>query len=302
MSRADEKKIPSSFAKMDSRVLLIHVPKTAGTSVSHVLHAAGVKYKELHFTGRLECEPWQFLDNILADPERKVILTWRNPVEHVWSTFHFYQEHSRFGAPKTFKEFVTHPAFCNQQTAFLVKKHFLSAPKLDEAVIAKVKALINRPNTLCFIQDCFDESLMRLAHFLGLSSIEFKSRTTRFNFNKPRTISAEHIKQIRENNGIDISMYHFMGGGSTKTEHRLPEKVPYCYPLNMIASHDVVLKYETRLREIHEELWSNRPEWQADLYISEWLHRFVRTCDIASLEELEKCFEADKKMFLPTGI
>lgn len=150
-------------------VLLIHIPKTAGTSVRHLLIQHGVNYKELHFNNRMQCAPWKYLDWILEHPKQKVILTWRDPVEHVISTFHFYQEYRHFGYPTQFSEFIEHPQLQNQQAAFLIKEHFLSAPDLvsSPAPLDKIRAIIDRPNTFCFLQDYFHASSIRLAQFLG---------------------------------------------------------------------------------------------------------------------------------------
>lgn len=116
-------------------VLLLHIPKTAGSSVKGILIDQKVKYKELHLNRRLECAPVKYIDDILNDPEIKVILTWRHPVEHVLSSFYFYKQYKHFNYPDILDDFINSET--NQQSMFLFKTNFLEHVDIDLDKILK---------------------------------------------------------------------------------------------------------------------------------------------------------------------
>lgn len=241
-------------------VILIHIPKTAGTTLYRILQKEEVIFKELHFNSNLRCAPCKYLDKILADPNQKVILTWRDPVEHLWSTFHFYQEYKHFHYPTNIEAFIEHPSLQNQQSAFLLKEHFFDSHDFTEIECKKIRALIDRPSTMCFVQNYFQASLEKLNRFLNLS-ISTVDDICRFNFNKPPSIQLNDkiLDKFRDLNKIDIEIYnHILDKYYPNDKHTpsssLPSNIPIEYPMNLVAGKVSLKQYQPILEKIHFKL------------------------------------------------
>ena len=63
----------------DNNLILLHVPKTGGTSLKMVLIQNQIPFCELHINRKMESGAAILLDDIL-NSDKKVILTWRNPI------------------------------------------------------------------------------------------------------------------------------------------------------------------------------------------------------------------------------
>jgi hypothetical protein len=287
-----------------SEIFLIHIPKTAGTSVRQILLHHNIEYRELHFNRRMECAPINYLDEILKNPAQKVILTWRNPVDHLWSTFHFYQEYPNFSYPNTFEAFIDHPNLQNQQAAFLMKKNFFDCPIFDDQRVKKIYALIDRPNTLCFLQNYFQASQTRLEKFLSLTSITTNTPTKRFNFNKPQFTSNQILlSKIKSLNSLDLQLYNHMVEkyyceATPEKSSSLPSYFPVEWPINLVAGKTSLEKYRALSKRIHAEIKCDhiREISTVEDYILLWLKKFSTLVIVDAVTPLKNL--DDLKTFL----
>lgn len=297
----------SASVAADSAVWLLHVPKTAGTTVRQLLRRYKVHYKEFHMNRSLKCGPADCLQDILNQPDRKVVLTWRRPDTHAWSAFNFYKEYPHFQLPRDDFE-----SFCkvqrNPQSGFLLKHHFLE--RLDvpsPAQVQMLKKIIDRPNTLCIVQDCLDQGAARLPTFLNLSMAEQSSSpvkvpVNRFNFNKlPPPAAHLQVRPAWQDGLFDIDweLYHhilrrhgYQVEESDRDVRTLPKIIPWQYPLNLVAGRDSLDKYEEMLRTQRPDFDTRNPE----VYVSRWIKWFINSAckdndacgDVHTLADLEK--------------
>ena len=98
------------------------------------------------------------MDDIL-NSDKKVILTWRNPIEAVISQFYFYQQYSHFGVPTNISDYAKSNYLQNSQIHFLTRNKFLDKSSVTELDYCKIIQLLERKNTFVFSVDYFNESV-----------------------------------------------------------------------------------------------------------------------------------------------
>ena len=169
---------------INSDIILLHIPKTAGTTIKILLFDHQCNFTEVHMNRYMESLTSEYLDYLLINLHKKVIITWRDPLDHVLSSFYFYQQYPSFNASKNLEEFIDNPTFMNMQTGFMTHKKFLQWDKINQDHYNSIKPFINRPNTFWFLADYSNSLYEPFKDFIGLKT-DKKFTRSRFNFNKP---------------------------------------------------------------------------------------------------------------------
>ena len=262
-------------------VILIHIPKTAGTSVKHILMDNNIKFNELHLNARLECQPVRHIDYILNNNDVKVILTWRNPIKHTESSFYFYKEYAKFNCPKDIDQFIHSKNLQNQQSSFLFKNFLFDVVDFDDKKIDVIHKLIKRPNTFCFLQDYFEQSKAQMMTFLNKkNAIQNKKHSNRFNFNKPIVshLSEYQIQNIHDVNKIDFFVYNIIKNkynyNICKEGDILFSSIPWQYPMNHVSGIYSIQKYEHVLKKINSSICDGR-QYNIEQYLNSWINMFI---------------------------
>ena len=274
----------------ENKIILIHIPKTAGTSVKYILNDYNTKFKELHLNSILECQPIKHIDRILKNEDIIVILTWRNPVKHIESSFHFYKEYAKFNYPKDINEFINSKKLHNQQSSFLLKHNLFDMIDLDENKVSVILKLIDRKNTFCFLQDDFDASKKQMLSFLNIgydNNLTNKTYSKRFNFNKPivSPLTEYQIQKIHNFNKIDFMVYNLIVDKYNYVQRNdvVLNYIPWQYPINLIAGIKTIKKYEIVLKTINQVLY-NENQYDVKTYVEKWIDIFSNQENIIFLD------------------
>lgn len=213
----------------DPLVIFLHIPKSAGSSLSQVMRA-NYKPEELldHESVNGRAQPLADLSDeqkaaikaVMGHyyyglhegfPGREITLVTmlRDPVERVVSSYFFLRTYPGYEpvADMSIKQFVdTYAEARNHQTLMLsglneTDDRGLYAPNLDRALrnldVFRAVGLTER----------FDQSVAMMGRALGWSKIEYP--IVNVTANKPRTsqLSANDIAYIREANSLDTALY-----------------------------------------------------------------------------------------------
>lgn len=271
-------------------VILIHVPKTSGTTLTHILHINNIKYVVLHVNFRWKCYPKVYLERILKDTNKKVIFTWRNPVEHVYSCFNFYSQYKELNVPDTLSNFINIPKFQNMQTGFINREYLFEKPIINNDDLDQVKLFFNRKNTMFFLTDYFSESVEKLKDFLHLENINVPE-IKRFNYNKLPVdfLTSSTIQKITNNNKLDITIYkkviqQYNYKNTLNLSDIIISDPPFYFPYIWICKNlKDINKYKQELLNIHTRIKLGRITIEE--YFNIWIREF-KNIDLCSAEVL----------------
>lgn len=206
-----------------SEIVVLHVPKTAGSSLVRTLKINGIKVLELHLSKSLGSLPPVFLRKIESEISKPIVVTCRDPLEHVVSSFFFYQSAYKkkilslidpeTDIPPTFEEFMRSKHLQNMQVSFLCHNKFLNnAP--TEACSSFLEMLSSKKNVVYFSghDDDYKSISQGLKRAIRVPPFQIK-----WNMNK---ISVELFESYREEcmrlNNYDAELWSRSSGG-TKT-------------------------------------------------------------------------------------
>lgn len=216
----------------------IHLPKTAGTSVKNLLFNKFqpeeilpsqllvkqnnglyphfeqlIKLKKPGGDVRLLLGHYPFAANTLFDTSPKTIIILRDPIERAISNiFHMKYNDSRLKNLTPFEIYkLGHWNYCNLQTRYLADEvihlnmHFISPKRMSQGCLRKAKKNLEK---------C---SVVGISESLG-KSVDLMNCLFGWNLQHPKRINkAKGSKQIseklsnliREENALDIELYHF---------------------------------------------------------------------------------------------
>jgi hypothetical protein len=244
------------FLKNDD-IILIHVPKTSGSALQNIFIFNKIKHSYYHIsfkTGVILSE------KLINNNKSLIIITIREPFDHVLSCFYFYQEYKNFiKCPDIFEEFINDNKCKNMIVSFHTKNKLLESPVTEEEFL-KVFTLFRKQNVFIFIQNYFEQSLELLKKVLyqrGINidtSYEKSKITKRVNLNKihPIFFKDKYYEKIRSLNEYDYKLYEY----SVKK-----------YNFNNIVEYDPIINYQRR------DSVKIPKEWPLSLYI-DYKHEF----------------------------
>lgn len=262
-------------------IVLFHVPKTSGTTIASILRKSSLEFVYIHMSRQKITLAFEYIRRVLEDPNKKVIITWRSPTEHVLSSFNFYAQYQDIKIPDNLGEFILDPLFQNMQTNFLTHTNFLQSVTTTED-FTLILRLLERPNTFFVLTDYIDEGIEKLSKFVGIPLCP--TETKRFNYNKIAPYPSFEIQEeIEKYNDMDMKIY--LGiikkyGYSTKSLysdivlHDPPPYFPYCW----LTTNDMVYKNIDCLKTIQSDLLDspNLSEVSVKEYVDKWLNKAIK--------------------------
>lgn len=261
-----------------TNIVLFHVPKTSGTTIASILRKSSLEFVYIHMSSQKITLASEYIRRVLADPNKKVIITWRSPTDHVLSSFNFYAQYQDIKTPDNLEEFIRDPLFQNTQTNFLTSTNFLQSVATEQDLYL-VRRLLERPNTFFVLTDYIDEAIEKLSKFLGIPLCP--AETKRFNYNKiPPYPSFEIQEEIEKCNAMDMKIYQGIiskYGYSTKSLysdivlHDPPPYFPYCW----LTTNEMVYKNIDCLRTIQANL-SSFSSLSVKEYVDRWLNKAIK--------------------------
>lgn len=213
----------------DPLVIFLHIPKSAGSSLSQVVRA-NYRSEELQDHESLADLAQPLTD--LSDsqkaglkavighyyygihegfPGREIahVTMLRDPVERVLSSYYFLRTYPGYEpvAEMTIKQFVdAYPEGRNLQTLML--SGLVDKDDLDRFVPNLKRAIENLNGFRAVgLTERFEQSVALIGHVLDWSTIEYPR--VNVTANKPETshLSADDVAYVREANGLDIALY-----------------------------------------------------------------------------------------------
>ena len=265
---------------INAEVILIHIPKTAGSTILTALRSK-IDLLYLHVNGRRTSYAAHFIPRILENTTKKVIVTWRDPVEHVFSCFNFYQQYPDIKASDNLFEFIEDPKLHNMQTSFLTRDKLLQEPIVSDDDFNIIKLLLNRPNTLFILTDYIEQGLEKVKEFLNIESIN--NTTKRFNYNKPPSflIPQEIRKKIYIRNEYDTKIYNqivekFKYNQESSFDDIILNSPPYYFPFIWLIDNtnlSIINKRKEELINTNDKLKNILP-CSIKTYINNWLDNY----------------------------
>ena len=238
----------SQNPEADSIVIFMHVPKTAGTSLRHIVQSQFQPQNVFEFYN-LKTQPPKVRKGIekynsLSKAQKKslkfvsghvgfglheflnrpcsYITVLRDPVERVISYYYFLlRNQNPIVKNKTLPEFVeTFGGVHNSMTCYLSGLTLqsqlqglnvdLKSQQFDQETLAKAKINLKNHFKVVGFVDRFDETCILLKQILGWNIPSFYVRKNVAKHPKPhREISPETINLIHKFNQLDLSLYNY---------------------------------------------------------------------------------------------
>ena len=258
-----------------NNVILFHVPKTAGSYVTKFLSMNGVDHLSLHMNSARISFSAIFLRKTMQDLTKKIIVTWRDPVEHIFSCFNFYQQYRDINPPDNLSSFINDKKYHNMQIGFLSRDKFLSGDIVNDNDMDLIKKLIIRPNTIFISTEHIGEGIKKLQKFLKMNDDLKLPPPIRFNFNKiPPALIPKYLKdEILSNNKLDMEIYNQIiktYQNSSPYEDTIIHKVPFYFPYIWICKDNTCIdKHQSLLNEINKNIENILP-CSIQLYTDKW--------------------------------
>lgn len=258
-------------------IIIIHIPKTACTTLKNYLTQHGLTYCDLKIDNMIS-QPAKLINDLL-DSDKKIIICWRNPIDHILSCYYHYQNIPELKTPRNINTFIDYKRLQNMQSCILLQQLFLDKHEILNINI--LKKLIAKPNVFCFLTNYINESFAKLNTFLDIKSNTL-TPAIEFNFNKPPinfVYSKEHIQRIKTNNKFDYQIYNliikkYSYKNKTNYDDIVIYNPPLSFPLNWITNNDVIEKYDSTLNLVYTELFTKIPCTIKE-YITMWTTRFA---------------------------
>jgi hypothetical protein len=269
-------------------LILLHIPKTGGSSVKSLLLSHNIKFLELHVNNKLESCVSILLDNIIQDESKKIIITWRDPIEHVISCFYFYLQYPHFNTPKKLLSYINQSNLQNSQIHFMTHNNFLQNINVSNSDFQKILSLFNRNNTFWFLNDYFNESINMLSSFLNITLSKNIHSNKRYNFQKLPSYYYNNfiLSSISITNSYDMQIYEFIIKKYNYTQKndslRLSNLPPYNFPLLWFINDTNVLKsFDPLCTKIYNIIKSSISyPYDLSYYITLWI---THVCDELNL-------------------
>lgn len=200
----------------DKNLILVHIPKTAGSSLSSILYSMykpeeiySVSNPKINVTESITENTKCFLGHNLYGQHQEwgpciYITMLRDPIDRVISHYyyvkHFVNDSSFVN--KSLDEFVELDRFSNMQT------RFITGGNLD------LKQAINNLENFEFygITEKFAESLFLLKMKFGLKEIKYLKKNVNSERPNIKNVSSRIIEKIRNKNEVDINLYQWAKG------------------------------------------------------------------------------------------
>lgn len=272
---------------INAEVILIHIPKTAGSTLMTALKNE-INLLYLHMNGRRTSYAAHFIPRILENSTKKVIVTWRDPAEHVFSCFNFYQQYADIKASNKLFEFIDDPKLQNMQTSFLTREKLLQEPSVSREDFNIINRLLNRKNTFFALTDYIEQGLEKIKDFLKLEKIS--STTRRFNYNKPPSflIPLEIRNKIYTQNSYDVKIYtkileKFDYNRESLFDDIILYSPPYYFPFIWLIDNNnitIIDKQKSKLITSNNKIKPILP-CSIKTYIDNWLLSY--DCNIADV-------------------
>lgn len=292
-----------------SEIIFLHIPKTGGTTLIYYFHANKIVNMEVHVYRNQYCLAADILEDLLIGKgkTKKVIIAWRHPIEHTFSSFNFLAQCRDVLTTTTLEDFVADEKYHNMQTGFLNRTKFLEGSVISELDHEMILRLLNRKNTLFVLTEYFQEGIRRIKEFVGLKDELHPPRVRRFNFNKPPSfLLPDKVKEnILKYNTFDLDIYNRIIQQYNYTEEfkedpmdieickkDIPDYFPYIWfhYSDIKEGCDYLHESKNKLVNIHEEICNldkAKDEITVREYVSEWIHRFYGSDNRTSMKSIE---------------
>ncbi len=226
MNRQDKKK---------SVVVFIHIPKTAGTTLSDVLKHQYRKKNTLIIHGNIEEKEAEFKEKYYADRNQiylikghmtfgvhqfldchcKYITFVRNPIDRILSVYYYLSKNQRHPQyhlvkGKTLEEFVSsNTAHHNGQTRFIAGRYDPRERWQPANLLDRAKKNLQENFVIVGLTERFDETLIVLKRKLEWSNMPFYVKQNKSNKPATETIAKSTLTLIKNRNSLDVELYRY---------------------------------------------------------------------------------------------
>lgn len=254
--------------------IVIHVPKTGGSSLQKILKNTNLNCLFLHVLNDYSLT--SLLLNNLMVTKKKIIVTWRDPKDYYWSFYNFFKKYKHINLPDNYDKFLL--LYNNIQVSYITNNRYLDNPATENDY-QQVLKLIYRPNTLFFLGDKFSESLYKVKEFLSVD-IDVNSTIERFNWDKPRLITGNNELYVTSNNKFDHKIYDKIIEKFNYYSHKDTillfdiKQIPWYFPGNQF-----IINYKSREQELTNINNKILNAWDLDTisindFLSQWLSHY----------------------------
>ena len=199
-----------------------HIPKTGGTTLKSFfkknkdkLIVNHVHLNKEHMRTRFESCCYNKLTN-----DNPIIILFRNPVKHYYSTFYFYLRYRHtlnIDYPYNFKNYTEDKRTHNQQIQFLTKYEVLNDDPVTDNDYNSVIDFLKRPNVIYGCTENIENLLEQIKIKHGISVLEdyktyYNNVPKRLNISSiPDYMHSTDLKNIIEDNvNLDMKLYNFV--------------------------------------------------------------------------------------------